>query len=397
MNFYTDLFDQCKVEKISSAVEKFVSKFIFPSWRYKIEIRFFVPQSQESLIAQGAIVAGSTGYINPIEQSGTYIPIYLINEFSDNINNNFATAVHGAVSGSVINGPSALYYISGDDTLGSFGPLPYGTPFIVIPSGSTGPDGTGNGITAAVASNIITGLGPIDYYQVLSQTICHHVLEVLINPTGARYVSAGNPQGLDAPPGPTEQIFYFREPVDPFSQGKDNLIDFRGWTMTNCALPAYFFPFNNSGVYDILGNSQGPFLPYKGTQFVIYQEQVDGVISELQVGNYISSPNDPFNIQFVSNGSIYDYSGWGLTFVKPDAPTLKEAPKVIEVLKSATLDASQEAVAPAKAPAKVAAKSPQKLPQKSPQKLPQKSPHPRPALSRQNLRRRLRSKRLLKL
>ncbi|MBS0636704.1 MAG: hypothetical protein JSS12_04275 [Verrucomicrobia bacterium] len=81
--------------------------------------------------------------------------------------------------------------------------------------------------------------------------------------------------------------------------------------MPNFAYPAYFFPYNNSGVYDFLGNTNAPFKPYKGTQFFMYQEQVYGDASELQTGVVVSSPKTPCNNWFALNGSIYDYASWG--------------------------------------------------------------------------------------
>ena len=249
----------------------------------------------------------SNVYINTVPQPGTFIPIYLIDEFSSNIANNFATSVHGCVSGSVMNGINALFYLNDDNSMDRFGPIPFGTPFIVIPAGSIH---SGNGINALVNANKLTKQGPTNFYQCLSLTLCHEVIEVLINPTGLSYFGSGDPLGLNERSKTSEkQIFYLKEAVNPFSHGKDNLFEYKHWTMTNFAYPAYFYPYNSSKVYDFLGHCVAPFTPYKGNQFVLYQEAK----SELQVGNYISNISDPYNIQFISSGSIYEYSGWGLT------------------------------------------------------------------------------------
>ena len=187
----------------------------------------------------------------------------------------------------------------------------------MIPAGSTGPTGTGNGIFAAVAANQLSGEGPTSFNQVLSLTLCQQVLSVLIDPTGARYVGAGNPLGLDAPPGSVKsQIFYLREPTAPFAHGTDNTFAYKSWTMSNFAYPAYFFPFNTSGIYDFLGNSPAPFTPYKGSQFSITQTLVD---ADPHVVIYVSSLNNPYTIVQVDMGSIYTYAGWGLTGIAVEA------------------------------------------------------------------------------
>lgn len=312
MNYFTDLFNPRMVESISTAITRYIKKYVFPSWRVQVEIKFFVPPSQGHLLETGAI---PNAYVNPLSLLGTFIPIYLVDQFGSNISPHFGSSVHGCVSGSVMNGIDNLFYL--DNSLNEYGPLPFGTPFIVIPAGSIS---TGNGIVSEVASNKITGEGPTDYYQCLSLNMCHHIIEVLLNNTGVMYIGSGNPLGLDQLPSqPKAQIFYLKEAVQPFSQGKDNLFIYKTWTMTNFAYPAYFFPFNNSGVYDFLHHASAPFTPYKGTQFVIYQQNVDGVISELNVGNYISSIANPAQIVFVDGGSIYEYSGWGLTSKPSDA------------------------------------------------------------------------------
>lgn len=303
MNFYTELFNPELVQTIAKYIEKFIAKYVYPSWRLKVEIQFFIPPSQKTLKNEGNLEGV---FINAIPVVGTFIPIYLINEFSKNIPNNYATAIHGCVSGSPVNGYSASYYLD-NNTYTFTGPLPFGTPFIVVPNGSKK---TGNGINGLFEANKKSkDFGDLSYDQCLSLTLAHEIIEVLINPTGVSYIGGGNPLGLDEPVGTTtSQIFYIKEAVDPVSQGKDNIFVYKGWSMPNFVYPAYFFPYNTSGIYDFLGNVSAPLTPYKGKQFVIFQE-AEG---ELQVGNYISQVSKPYTIQFVSYGSIYSYTGWGL-------------------------------------------------------------------------------------
>lgn len=302
INYRPDLFDSDKVEAIAKTLEKYVSKYVFPSWRMAVEISFYTPPSLASL------TSGIPAYANPNEDAGTYIPIYLTDEFSSNVPKNFSIAVHGCASTSVMNGLNPFSYLS-DALTNSFtvNPLPLGTPFIVIPAGSAD---TGNGINSAVAANTANpSLGPIDYYQCFSLALSHEVIEVLINPTGVHYTGSGIPIGEGS-----TQYFYLREAVDPFSQGKDNIFKFRGWSMTNFAFPAYFFPFNDSGIYDFLGNGSAPFTPYKGNQFFLFQRALGSPTNttDLECGFYVSSPKKPKKIKTISNGSIYTYSGWGL-------------------------------------------------------------------------------------
>ncbi len=313
MNYYPDLFDQKKVESIGSAVEKFIATYFYPSWRVAVDIQYYVSPSETVIIRSG--IDNIDAFNGPTPEVGTFIPVYLQDEFNlETIPDNFGTAVHGTVSGSPINGPDASFYTN--QAVFTYGQIPYGTPFIVIPAG--GIVTTGNGITAEILANKESGEGPTDFYQCLSLTLCHQIIEVLVNPTGAAYVGSGNPLGLgsvDEPRGYPNQIFYIKEAVTPFSQGNCNLFTYKNWTMPNFAYPAYFFPYNTSGVYDFLGRTNAPFKPYKGTQFFLYQEAVYGIADELQVGNYVSPVDDPCNVQFVLNGSIYDYEGWGLTEV----------------------------------------------------------------------------------
>ena len=323
MNYDTSVFNQGQVASISTAITKFIKKYVFPTWRLAVEIQFFVPPSQSAIDASQV---ANSAYVTAMPQPSTYIPIYLVDEFSANIPNDFGAAVHGCVSGSVMNGPNALFYINDDNSLGEFAPLPFGTPFIVIPAGSAGAEGTGNGINGLIASNSITGEGPINYYQALSLTMCHEIINVLINPTGVRYVGTGNPLGLDNVPPNHTQIFYLREPVDPFSQGTDNTFIYKAWTMSNFAYPAYFFPFNKSGIYDFLGHAVAPFTPYKGTQFSLQQSTIGGDVNnvtDLDVVIHVSPVNKPRNIQIINNGSIYTYKAWGLVAEIADKTALE--------------------------------------------------------------------------
>ncbi|MBS0637337.1 MAG: hypothetical protein JSS12_07485 [Verrucomicrobia bacterium] len=312
MNYFTDLFDQTEVETVSKAAQDYINKYFFPSWRVQATVEFFVPPSMAAL-AEQFVIPGS--YVTAIPQAGTYVPIFLVDQFSENVEPDFATAVHGSVSGIVMNGYSHLVYLSDDDTQGIYPNLPFGTPWIVIPAGTVE---SGNGINAAVAFNQSTGQGPTDFYSELALTLAHEMIEVMVNPTGLLYTIAGNPLGFGVPEGtPTRNQFYLHEAVDPVSHGNDNLLEFQGWLMPNFVLPAYFFPFANevshdTARYDLLGHVAGPFQPHKGTQFVIYQDQLFGDLTELSVGQYESTVDDPGITTFTSFGSIYEYEGWGL-------------------------------------------------------------------------------------
>ncbi len=313
MNYFTDLFDQAVVQDLSKTAEKYINKHFFPSWRVQAKVEFFVPPSMQDLIDQFALPGA---YLTAIPQAGTYVPVFLVDQFSENIDNNFATALHGSVSGIVMNGYSHLVYLADDDTQDTYPNLPFGTPWIVIPAGSVN---SGNGINAQVAANQTSGEGPTDFYQVLALTLAHEMIEVMANPTGLYYTIDGNPLGFGLPEGsPTRNQFYLHEAVDPVSQGNDNIYMSHGWSMPNFVLPAYFFPFadqvsHGTARYDLLGHVTGPFQPYKGTQFVIYQDQIDGDLTELSVGEYASTILDPYTVTFTSFGSIYDYEGWALT------------------------------------------------------------------------------------
>ncbi|MBS0634874.1 MAG: hypothetical protein JSR37_05375 [Verrucomicrobia bacterium] len=313
MNYYPELFNPQKVESMGKAIEKYISTYFYPSWRIAADIQYYVSPSIDVIVDSGNVNLSALN--GPLPQVGTFIPVYLQDEFnSTNIPDNFGTAVHGTVSGSVLNGPDALYYTN--NNLFTYGPLPYGTPFIVIPAG--GIFTTGNGISAEVAANKTSGDGPTNFYQCLSLTMCGKIIEVLVNPTGAAYIGTGNPLGLDGvdePTGYPSQIFYSKEAVAPFSQGDCNTFSYKDWTMPNFAFPAYFYPHNTSGVYDFLGRTDAPFKPYKGTQFFLYQQMTNFDISDLEAGMLLSSTSDPCNIQFILNGSIYDFSGWGLKAV----------------------------------------------------------------------------------
>lgn len=317
MNFYTDLFDPQTVFEVAKNVEAYVAEFVFPSWRHKISVEFFIPPSQQSLADQGLL---NGTFINALPQPGTFIPIVLTNDFSSNIPNNFASAVHGNVSGSPTTGYNASLYLDGDSyTL--TGPFPFGTPFIVIPAGSAE---SGNGIRGLIAANKESGQGPTSFYQALSLVISQEVISTLIDPSAAQYVGSGNPLGGKAggplPDGTsgvtTEQIFHLRDATSPFLYGNDNTFKFNNWTVGNFALPAYFMSHDNSGCYDLLGRTCAPLTPYKGSQFVVYQDfhvtdYPKGEVTDLLVGSYISPLAHPKRIKLLEEGSIYDFTGWG--------------------------------------------------------------------------------------
>ena len=324
-------FNPAKVEEIAKTVQEYVEKYVYPNWHMAVEIDVFTPVNNNSL----TLFFGTS--LDPNVVTGTYIPIYLVNEFNSNIENDFAIAIHGNVSGSVINGPNALTYLPAQpnamptypnpslETPALYQAIPFGTPFVVIPAGSTS---TGNGIQAAVTRNRAdTSLGPKILMR-LSLTLSREVIETLINPTGALYNGSGEPTG------PTmDTIFYIVEAVAPFAAGTDNIVQFNGWPMTNFAFPSYFFPFNNSGVYDLLQRSSAPFTPYKGSQFFLYQKSLsaDGsVTTDMEAGALVSTPGAPNSIQFVLNGSIYSFENWGLkqeinvqTLASPDPSHMK--------------------------------------------------------------------------
>ncbi len=341
MNYFTDLFDQSQVEDVAHAAEKYINKYFFPSWRVQASVEFFVPPSMADLTAQ-FVIPGT--FVTSIPEPGTFVPVFLVDQFSENIDDNFATAVHGSVSGIVMNGYSHLVYLEDDDTLtGPYPNLPFGTPWIIIPAGSVA---SGNGINAAVYNNQLSGQGPTDFYQELALTLAHEMIEVMVNPTGLYYTIDGNPLGFGLPEGsPTRNQFYLHEAVDPVSQGNDNIFLFCNWPMPNFVLPAYFFPFadvvsHGTARYDLLGHIHKPFQPYKGTQFVIYQDQVGGDLTELSVGEYESTVANPYTVTFTSFGSIYDYEGWVLTaedearMPLTDVVTAYGKPNALDVKKS---------------------------------------------------------------
>lgn len=309
INYFANLFSPIKIHNIIIKISEYIEKNVFPSWRIKANIQMYVPPSQQILYEDMIFDYGA--WINTLEQPGTYIPIYLIDEFSDiTISNNYATAVHGCTSGSIISGINPSYYIDGGNYKLN-GPIPFGTPFIIIPAGSTK---TNNGINAQILKNKNSGEGPTDYYQCISLTLCREIIEVLINPSGVSYIASGDPLGLDEKRSEyTRETFYLKDATAPFSQGNENCFIYDGYAMSNFAYPAYFFPYNTSKKYDFLSKCSGPCTPYKGTQFVIYQEQNNNIITDLQIGKYISSLSEPNNIIFKSYGSIYDYDEWNST------------------------------------------------------------------------------------
>lgn len=316
MNYFTSSFSSRKVEEVAEAVESFINEYFYPSWRTKAKVKVFTPPDITTLENDGIFSPNNGCWINPKAEMGSFIPIYLVDEFDPSVGNNFSTAVHGNTSGTPVSGYNALLYLNGDDPLAQYGILPFGTPFIVIPAGSTN---SGNGINAEIASNQMTGDGPTDFYQVFSKTLCHEMIEVIVNPTGAQYTEYGNPIGFGLPATAETNIqLLLKEAVDPFSQGKDNLYSYKGWTMTNFAYPTYFYSDMNvlskgKAVYDFLGHGIGPWIPYKGHQFVIIQTSQNGVNSDVLVGNYVSPVNMPNLNQLQLQGSIYDYNSWGLT------------------------------------------------------------------------------------
>lgn len=309
INYFTNLFSPFKVHNIIKKISEYIEKFVLPSWRIKASIQIYVPPSQR-ILKEDMIFEYNT-WVNTIEQPGTYIPIYLIDEFSNTtIPNNYATAVHGCVSGSIVSGINPSNFIDGR-TYKLIGPVPFGTPFIVVPAGSIA---TNNGINAQIIKNRILNEGPIDYYQCLSLILCREIIAILINPSGVSYIASGDPLGLgESEKIHAREIFYIKEAVVPFSQGNDNCYIYDSYVMSNFAYPAYFFPYNTSKIYDFLGKCSAPLTPYKGIQFVIYQEKSNGIISDLQIGKYISLSHEPNNIIFKSYGSIYDYVDWNST------------------------------------------------------------------------------------
>jgi len=92
--------------------------------------------------------------------------------------------------------------------------------------------------------------------------------------------------------------------------------------MPNFALPSYFFPYadvlsKGKAVFDLKGNGRAPFVPYQGTQFVMYQEGISATeITDLNVGQYVSYTKCPRDIFFIGGGSAYDYASWGYQLVK---------------------------------------------------------------------------------
>lgn len=324
LNEAPDLFKPSKVKKIAKTVEHYVKKYVFPNWRMTAEIEVFTPESNDGILAFGTS-------LDPHIAKGSYIPIYLVSDFNDNVGSDFAIAIHGNESGSVMNGPNMLYFLPPappslppypNPTIGAptlYTAIPYGTPFVVIPAGTVG---TGNGINAAVARNEQDpSLGPTDFYQAFALALCQEVIQTMINPTGALYNGAGDPTGSAG-----DQLFLIVEATAPFSEGNDNIVWFEDLPMSNFAFPSYFFPFNNSGKYDLLHNSPAPFTPYKGTQFLLYQQTLvpgGGSTTDLEAGAYVSEPSDPYNIQFVLNGSIYTYEGWGLRAEKVEGSDAK--------------------------------------------------------------------------
>ncbi len=320
INLAPDLFEPKTVTDIAQTVESYIAKYVFPNWRMTANIEIFTP-------VQDPIVIDFGTSLDPHIAKGTYIPIYLVDDFNTAVGNNFAVAMHGNVSGSVMNGPDALTFLPpappsspaypnpSVDIPTLYTAIPYGTPFIIIPAGT---NGTGNGINAAVARNQANpNLGPTDFYQAFALSLSQQVIQTMINPTGALYNGAGDPVGIASQT--YDQLFLICEATAPFSQGNDNIFWYRNWPMTNFAFPAYFFPYNTSGQYDFLNKAAAPFTPYKGTQFFLYQQALvpgGSVVTDLEAGAYVSDPADPSNIEFVLNGSIYSYTGWGLRSVE---------------------------------------------------------------------------------
>jgi len=330
LNFSTKDFDPKELAKLSKIVEEYVAKYFFPSYRLKVDITNYTLPSEEDLIANG--LAAATPRNQSVVDMVNYIPIYLISEFSDNITNGFGTAVHGGVNDSVMNSIAPLLYINDLNLFANTAPLAPGMPFIVIAAGSVGPDGTDNGIRAEVASNKITHDGPTDFNQVLAHTIAYEMIEVLGNPLGLIYIINGDSLGTDLPSGviPRENC-YLKSLCAPFANGKKNLVHFKGFSMPNFALPSYFFPYadvvsKGKAVFDLKGNGRAPFVPYQGTQFVMYQEGISATeITDLNVGQYVSYTKCPRDIFFIGGGSAYDYASWGYQLVKPADAAAKPA------------------------------------------------------------------------
>jgi len=317
-NFNGTVFSPTQVSEIAAKIEKYINDVVFLSWRIKVKIEAPVLPTISTLTANYA----SQRYGNYMQSSlplqDKYIPIFLIDEFkSSHVANNFATAIHGMTGETLDTNKSCTFWMSTTyNWVPGFAPM--GFPFVVVPSGSLA---TGNGITARVAANIANGDGPTTFPQVLSHTLAHHIIDILVNPTCTNYVLTGDSLGAYVPSYDLTYksvINFKKDPVAPFSKGLDNIVSFEGYSMPNFAYPAYFFPHNDSGIYDYLGKSNAPFAPWKGNQMLMYQVNTGGDTSGTEVlsanchANLFRDETDAANHLRISvDGSIYDSKSWG--------------------------------------------------------------------------------------
>lgn len=320
INYDPVTYNTVKLDEIARTVEDYIATYFFPTYRVKVQIDMITPPTNEQFIANGL----SPNSVRSLDVSAVpdAIPVYLVNEFSPDIPNGFGIAFHGQVNDSVMNGIHPWFYLNPSTSQTQvFNALCPGMPFIIIPRGSVGTDGTDNGIAAEVAHNLAAGYGPTEFYDALAYTLAFEIIEVLDNPAGLIYILSGNTlQELGAGSNPKETA-YLKSLCAPFSSGGDNIRTFKGHAMPNFALPSYFHPYvdqlsQGKAVYDSMGNGVAPLTPYKGTQFVMYQDAhfSNGVLSDLsdlQAGVYVSPVDAPFSPVFASFGSIYTWEGWG--------------------------------------------------------------------------------------
>lgn len=322
-NFDTTDFAPLDMVDIVSKVQAYINDVVFLTWRLKVDIQLFTPPSVDSLEALHVLAHASFNRViaPDMPTNNKYIPIWLVNEFNaNNVANNFTTAVHGCVSGTIDMGKTPTFYLN--QTIGwALGIHPMGFPFIIIPAGS---ESSGNGIQARVLSNQQNGDGPTTFKQTLAHTLASEIMAVLINPTKVNYILSGDPLGRNIAQTDIQfkaTVIYQKDIVAPFSRGLDNIVTFAGYSMPNFAFPAYFIPFDVRGIYDYLGNSIAPFTPWKGTQLAMYQVNTGDAslagksVSDLQLGYVERGPLDASQaIRLSLYGSIYDYAAWGWTY-----------------------------------------------------------------------------------
>lgn len=317
-NFNGTVFSPTQVAAIAAKVEKFINSVVFLSWRIKVKIEAPVLPTIAQLEA-GDVAQRFGNYMqSSLPLQDTYIPIFLIDEFkSSHVANNFATAIHGLTGATIDTNKTCSFWM---DSTWSWLPgfAPMGFPFVVIPSGSTA---TGNGIAARVASNVTNGDGPTTFSQVLCHTLASHIISIVVNPTTTNYVITGDSIGNYVPSYDLTYksiINFKKDPVEPFERGLDNIVTFEGYSMPNFAYPAYFYPHNDSGIYDYLGKTNAPFAPWKGKQMLMYQVNTGGdssgtmVLSDMSHAYLFRDSTDSANhLRLSVNGGLYDCKSWG--------------------------------------------------------------------------------------